>query len=366
MKIAFDYQVFSSQKYGGISRYFFELSQVMGDLSGVDLKIISPFYVNEYLKYKPMSTVGIHVPQLAKTGRIYRAVNKFISSGVMRRYSPDIVHETYYSYAGVAPKHSKVVVTVQDMIHEILPQNFSSRDKTRGEKAASINRADHIICASENTYNDLVEILRVPGDKVSVVHHGFELMFSPSGLRRHKDPYILFVGNRGGYKNFDCLLQAYAITPFLYKNFHLVVFGGGVLTPYEKARINQLSSEGLHIYQQNGDDSVLADLYKFAEVLVYPSLYEGFGIPPLEAMSCGCPVICSNISSIPEVVGDAAVLFEPESVESLVAALLELLDNTPFRNELLVKGYEQCKKFSWRKSAMETLNVYHNILGSKF
>lgn len=364
MRVAYDHQIFGWQRYGGISRYFFELARHIDVHEGVDFKIVSPLFINEYLLASGLPVAGIHVPQIRRTGRLYREVNRWIAPIAMRHFNPDLVHETYYSQGTVAPRRAKVVITVHDMIHELFPADFSKWDATKKEKASAVKRADHVICVSENTRRDLVRILDVNPSKTSVVHHGYELSQAPSGIRRCNEPYILYVGSRGGYKNFDSLLQAYAASGPLHKNFRLVAFGGGALTAREKTRIEELSGGRWSVLHLTGGDDVLADLYTFATAFVYPSLYEGFGIPPLEAMSCDCPVICADRSSLPEVVGNAAKLFNPETVDSLVEALNQVLFDSSIRQPLIDAGRLRCAAFSWRKCANETLELYKRVIES--
>ena len=365
MKIAFDHQIFSWQRYGGVSRYFFELAKNLPELeeSSIQTCVTSPLYVNNYLRQAAhsLNIKGVYAPAIRHTGRLNRALNEFLAWAILRNWIPDLVHETYYSRGSIAPRNAKVVITVHDMIHELFSSDFSSHDPTRNEKAAAIKRADHIICVSENTRRDLVRLLSVDPAKTSVVHHGYELLAVPSGIRRHEHPYILYVGSRRGYKNFDRLLQAYADTPAIHKNFHLVTFGGG-LSKQEKKQINQLSQGKWQVHHIKGDDDVLADLYQFAEAFIYPSLYEGFGIPPLEAMSCGCPVLCADRSSLPEVVGNAAEIFDPESVESITASMERVLFDSAYRQQLVELGRNRCTGFSWKKCAQQTLDVYRNVL----
>ncbi len=364
MRGAYDHQIFGWQRYGGISRYFFELARHIEVHEGVDLKIISPLFVNEYLLASGLPVAGIHALQIRRTGRLYRELNRWLAPFAMRHYKPDLVHETYYSQGTVAPRRAKVVITVHDMIHELFPADFSKWDATSKEKASAVKRADHVICVSENTRKDLVRILDVDPAKTSVVHHGYELSQAPAGIRRCNEAYILYVGSRGGYKNFDSLLQAYAASGHLHSNFRLVAFGGGPLTASEQARVETLSRGKWHVHHFSGGDDVLADLYSFAEVFVYPSRYEGFGIPPLEAMSCACPVLCSDRSSLPEVVGDAAGFFDPESVDSLIDALNQVVSDSSFRQTLINKGRLRCAEFSWKKCADETLEVYKRVIAT--
>lgn len=362
MRVAYDHQIFGWQRYGGISRYFYELARQMDANEAVDFKIVSPLFVNEYLLASALPVAGIHVPQIRRTGRLCRELNRWMAPIAIRHFNPDLVHETYYSQGTVAPRRAKVVITVHDMIHELFPNDFSKWDGTSREKASAIKRADHVICVSENTRRDLVRILDVDPAKTSVVHHGYELSQAPAGIRRCNEPYILYVGSRGGYKNFDSLLQAYAASTTLHNNFRLVAFGGGSLTAREQAHVEDLSGGKWDVLHFSGGDDMLADLYSFAEVFVYPSRYEGFGIPPLEAMSCACPVICSDRSSLPEVVGEAAGFFDPESVDSLVDALNQVVFDSSFRSSLIDKGRLRCADYSWRKCAEETLEVYGRLI----
>lgn len=366
MKIAYDHQIFGWQRFGGVSRYFFELANHLAGAEdgAVQCRIASPFHVNDYLRQAgpALQVMGVHAPAIRRTGRLYRMVNELLAPQFLRRWRPDILHETYYSRSTVAPKKTAVVVTVHDMIHELFPESFSRWDKTRKEKASAVRRADHVICVSENTRRDLVALLNVDPDKTSVVHHGYELLAGPTGLRHFREPFLLYVGGRGGYKNFDLLLQAYARTPRLYENFCLLAFGGGPLTRHEKYRINELSKGRWTVRQVGGDDALLADLYESAVAFVYPSLYEGFGIPPLEAMSLGCPVVCSNTSSIPEVVGGAALQFDPCQVDSIADALEAVSFDGGLRERLRQRGYGRISTFSWSRCAQETLNVYRKLL----
>lgn len=364
MRIAYDHQIFGWQRYGGISRYFFELARHIDQQVGGDFTIVSPLFVNEYLLAGELPIAGIHVPQIRRTGRLYRELNRWMAPIAMRHFNPDLVHETYYSQGSVAPRRAKVVITVHDMIHELFPADFYKLDATTKEKASAVKRADHVICVSENTRKDLIRILDVDPAKTSVVHHGYELSQAPAGIRRCNEAYILYVGSRGGYKNFDGLLQAFAASAPLHNNFRLVAFGGGPLTAREHARIEALSGGKWEVLHFSGGDDVLADLYSFAEVFVYPSRYEGFGIPPLEAMSCACPVLCSDRSSLPEVVGGAAGFFDPESLDSLINALNQVVSDSSFRQTLVSKGLLRCAEFSWSKCARETLEVYRRVVES--
>ena len=338
MKIVFDHQTFGWQKYGGISRYIYEIALQLSLQSGIDVTVASPFYVNEYLKKAPKSlkVLGVHVCQLPKTGRILRAINHVIVFLLVRYLRPNIVHETHYSSKRCAPKGAKVVLTVYDMIHERFSDQFSPFDSTIIEKAIAVAHADHIICISDQTRTDLIDLLKVSPDKISVVYLGFSLTCEPHLIKKidaSSQPFLLYVGARRGYKNFENLLKAYAASNYLSANYELVCFGGGDFTSKELGMMKALNINAKNIRQVSGSDEVLAGLYEAASVFVYPSLYEGFGIPPLEAMSFSCPVVCSNVSCIPEVVGDAAEMFDPNDIKSIQSAIERVVQNTEFKKE---------------------------------
>jgi glycosyltransferase involved in cell wall biosynthesis len=283
----------------------------------------------------------------------------------MKRFRPDIVHETYYSAWSSAPSKSKVVLTVYDMIHERFPENFSVLDPTRLEKALAVSRADHVICISEQTRRDLIEFLGVPAAKTSVVHLGFALPREDdpnSPLDVSIRPYLLHVGSRSGHKNFDLLLQAYGSSSKLKAEYDLICFGGGDFTSREGEAIMSRGLGGGGVRQVSGDDRMLAAYYRNARAFVYPSRYEGFGIPPLEAMSFGCPVVCSNVSSIPEVVGDAAEMFDPLDVNSIRTSIEKVVEDDGRRMELIGRGAKRLTAFSWKRCAEQTLEVYRKIL----
>lgn len=364
MKIAYDHQVFSWQRYGGISRYFFETANNISQHTQHEVRIISPLHVNAYLgAAAPDLTVkGIMLPHVKKTSRLINAVNQLLVKPELLHFRPDIVHETYYSQTRLAPKSSKVILTVYDMIHERYSEFFSPRDKLAAIKAAAVARADHVICISENTRRDVIDILNVDPAKTSVVYLGVSLTQQTSVAAEMKRPYLLYVGLRGGYKNFDALLQAYAMSRGLMSNYDLLAFGGGDWTNVELARARELGIDMSHLLNVQGDDSLLASLYRGASLFVYPSLYEGFGIPPLEAMSFGCPVVCSDASSLPEVVGNAAELFDPKSTAALLAAVEQVLNDSERRKSLIDRGYLRAGLFSWERCAEQTVEVYEKVL----
>jgi glycosyltransferase involved in cell wall biosynthesis len=365
LQVTYDYQIFCLTLYGGISRYFCEVASRLATRDGVTPRILAPCYINRCLReVEGVPVSGISVPKLPKTGRILLQVNKAVSSMMLRAACPDIVHETYYSAKRLAPRGARTVITVHDMIHEKFRHHVSSADTTGAMKALAVQHADFIICVSENTRKDLVELLGVPSDKISVVYHGCSLprhaMPSPHSIV--DGSYLLYVGMRGGYKNAEGLLRAFAQSTKLKADHKLIFFGGGAFSREEQATIAGLGLTSKQVLQLSGGDIMLTTLYAHASAFVYPSLYEGFGMPPLEAMTFGCPVVSSNTSSMPEVLGAAAMYFNPTNIEEMRFAIELVLDSQELRSDLVRRGREHVLMFSWDRCAMETVQIYQNLL----
>lgn len=372
MKIAYDQHIFRLQTYGGISRYFCEIASRIAQAPGVLVSITAPMHINAYLKHVPPGIVsGFSAPRtnLLKSDYarlVLKGTGILLGDLMLRSGAPDVLHETYYSRHRPGPRRARRVLTIYDMIHEKFSPNFHQLDKTAHNKALAAERADHVICISESTRRDAIEILRLPPDKTSVIHLGFDLMTSPEVSAEEsplpaKEPFLLYVGTRDGHKNFSRLLQAYASSPRLKAEFKLICFGGGAFLPDELGMIHALGLKQERIAQLGGDDQLLARLYKGASAFIYPSLYEGFGIPPLEAMAHGCPVVCSDTSSIPEVVGDAGEYFDPADIESMQSAIERVVESDSLHELLIERGHKRLKAFSWDRCAAETLDIYKKL-----
>lgn len=365
MLIVYDHNIFSWQSYGGISRYVTEIATRVNQVENCSAKVLAPLFVNSFLKNLPTSErIGLPVPKIPKTGKIKYLINDLLSILWLKKNKPDIFHETYCAPRKLAPNNSVVVLTVYDMNHEMLPEYFPVQDRAPLYKARAVKRANHIICISNNTKKNLMNIHNVPEDKISVIYLGYEFN-SKITLRTWRNligvPYILFVGPRYSYKNFWRLVTAFAKSKLL-SDFKLVCFGGSALTNCEMKKIRSANLSTDRVIHLQGSDIILASLYQHATVFVYPSLCEGFGIPPLEAMSCSCPVICSNAGPLPEVAGKAAYYFDPYNEQDLQLAIEKVVFSNTLQNKLVTEGLEQIQQYSWEKCATQTLTLYKSLV----
>jgi len=377
MKIAYDSQIFCAQVYGGVSRYFCEIAPRISKTPGVQVSITAPMHINAYLAHVSSGIVsgfrapdtdrfqtsrGVNYPRLA-----LRGLGLLMGDWMLRAMKPDIVHETYFSPYRLGSRRARRVLTIYDMIHEKFASSFPHADKTARYKALAAERADHVICISESTRRDAIEILGLPPEKTSVIYLGFDLMGKAaaridSPIFSVRKPFLLYVGMRGGYKNFIRLLQAYGASPQVRAEYELICFGGGAFLAEELETMRVLGLDNGQVSQLGGNDQLLGRLYEQASAFVFPSLYEGFGIPPLEAMSHDCPVVCSNTSSIPEIVGDAGEYFDPADIDSMRAAIERVVASDSHQKLLIDKGHERLKSFSWDRCAVETLDVYKHLI----
>ena len=366
MKIAFDHQIFCSQYYGGISRYFVSTALEMQN-KGHDLRVFAPFYINNYLSELLNPAVkGRYLKKYPpKTSRIFSELNPYLSRRQIGKWRPNVVHETYFSKTRMAPLNVPTVLTVYDMIHERFPNTLAANDKTTELKRLAVERADHVICISNSTRNDLIELFNVRPEKTSTVYLASDITpalilgESQKGVR----PYLLYVGMRSGHKNFSGLIDALVTSPKLKADFDVVAFGGGAFSEAEEQMITAHGFLADQVRHVKGDDTALGRLYACAAAFVYPSLYEGFGLPPLEAMAQGCPVISSNTSSMPEIIGDAGELFPPTDLSAVAKAIEAVVYSESRRADLISKGRERLKEFSWQKCADQTLAIYQGLHG---
>ncbi len=365
MLICYDYQIFSLQKVGGISRYFVELAERLARYDdGIETTVIAPLHINEYLSRSSVKKIDKKFFAFPGKHHFLPQVNRRITARILKKLQPDIFHETYYSNF-LQEVNAPRVLTVYDMIHELYPEQFDGLEKKIPEyKAAAVSRADHIIAISQNTRADVISYLGIPENKISVIPlasslEEASLSFS-CNCKKWDKPYLLYVGLRQGVKNFSTLLMAYRRSKILPQGYDLLCVGGGPFTHQESSVIEH-SGLKKKIHQLQADDMHLKMLYSNATVFVYPSLYEGFGLPLLEAMKCGCPVVCSNTSSMPEIAGDAACYFNPADEEELRTVLERMVLSETEQEYYLQRGYEREKKFSWSACVEKTAQLYRSL-----
>lgn len=362
MKIAYDNQIFNLQKYGGISRYIVNLATGVSKYKN-EVKIFAGIHQNGYINNKlPIEVLGNKVTYPSRGQGKLTSLNNVFMNEIIARWSPDIVHKTYYFNAKKFDSPS--ILTVHDMIHEIYSEQFSDTDKTIRLKRKAVEQADHIIAVSHSTKRDLINLFDVNESKITVIHHGISKETTHLHLNENHIPtlpsFMLYVGQREGYKNFRKLLEGYALTKAS-SEYNIIAFGGGKFTKEEQKLITKLGLTR-KVIQISGDDSLLRELYSSAMAFIYPSLYEGFGMPILEAMSNNCPVICSDTSSLPEVGGNAVIYFDPNEASSICETIDIIIGNDVRRHNLIKLGQERLNSFSWDKCSIETIKVYKKII----
>lgn len=360
LRVAYDHRVFAYQQHGGVSRYFARLVEHLAEFQ-VRPKVISPLFISERLLDLPKSAVwGRFVSPSPRHIRAAAKLGEGLHRPLAWLFSPRVIHETEYHWRRIAPADVPIVTTVHDMIAELFTDRLSGGDSYASNKKASIARAATIICISENTRRDLLSLYPECEDRTVVIRLGFD---APSGAGTalpipHGRPYMLYVGQRRDfYKNFSGLVAAYAQSRCLRDELDVVCVGGGSFQPHERELMKRWGVVD-KFFQQTADDLALQNWYRHARVFVYPSLYEGFGIPPLEAMAADCPAVCMHASSVPEVCGDAAEYAVPGETDSLRAAIEKVAFSAERAAALREAGRKRLKLFSWRECARQTSEVY--------
>ncbi len=362
VRVVLDHRIFAHQTYGGISRYFAGIAPLLGQ-HGIAPRIVAPLYVNHYLERLPAELVwGRRIDEWRGARRLSRALGDALARPLASLSGARIVHETFFGRERLAPRGAALVLTVYDMTHELFADELGDAP-TCIAKAAAIARADRILCISQSTLDDLVRLYPEAEARARVTHLGFDAQTfvrqaPPASLGQR--PYLLHVGYRASYKNFSGLLDAFAGSPRLRAEFDLVCGGGPAFSEDERALI---ARHGLvdRVRQIAGGDTKLAALYAGAALFVYPSLYEGFGIPPLEAMAAGCPVVAVRASSVPEVCGQAAHYAEDGSPEALGVAIEAVVWSAGRQAELRTAGAERIIGFTWERTAAQTAACYREL-----
>ncbi|PJZ58173.1 glycosyltransferase family 4 protein [Leptospira barantonii] len=388
MKILYDHQIFTLQRFGGISRYFYEIMRGLKKNFAVDVKHSVLYSSNEYLQDRDLFPLEKEYsyqdwyPSIRFRGmyRVFRLLQWFglipypkremarLISKEIANEDFDIFHPTYYSpyfLKDLSNRKKPYVLTVHDMIHEKFPDYFSDAREVIENKKTAIENADSIVAISLNTKSDLLKYYNIPESKIKVIYHGTSFAsdsLSEKTSESNKKDYILFTGNRSYYKNFSFFLKSVRAIFQEFPRLQLYCVGGGAFNREELQLIQEFGLLKRVEQFRFENDEELAAYYKNALLFVFPSRYEGFGIPLLEAFSCGCPVACSNTSSFPEVAGEAAFYFDPDQSESIYTTLRTALLEPEQRKEKIQKGKIQLSKFSWEKTTKETYELYESII----
>jgi glycosyltransferase involved in cell wall biosynthesis len=300
---------------------------------------------------------------------------------VLHRERPDVFHAPHYVLP--AAVRCRSVVTIHDCIHLLFPQYVSRRVLSR--RAARLyartamwlaaRRSDRILTGSEASKRDILRLFNVPADKIEVVYHAIDEHFAvtPGDDRvaqvreRYQlhHTFALYVGSIRPHKNLLRLIEAFhRLRQSGLDDLQLLIIGDEIskLPALRRAVHRHKLHKHVRFLGYVADDT-LAVLYRLASVFVFPSLYEGFGLPPLEAMASGTPVVTSNVSSLPEVAGDAAIFVDPYDVSSIVDGMRRVLTEPALAESLRRKGLRRAREFSWERSVRRTLDVYRAVAG---
>jgi glycosyltransferase involved in cell wall biosynthesis len=306
----------------------------------------------------------------------YSVREQFHVPWVLHRERPDVFHAPHYVLPPAARCRS--VVTIHDCIHLMFPQYLPSRMAYAYARASmwmAVRRSHRILTVSEASKRDIIHFFNVQPEKIVVVYNAIDERFRAAPSEEHvarvreryqlAHGFILYVGNIKPHKNLVRLIEAYDLLRRRGFDLKLLIIGDEIskLPALRRAVHKHKLHKHVRFLGYQPDDT-LAVLYRLAEVFVFPSLYEGFGLPPLEAMACGTPVVTSNVSSLPEVTGDAAVLVDPYEVESIADGVQRVLTDPALGAELRKKGIARAREFSWERSVARTQELYREVGGS--
>ena len=292
-----------------------------------------------------------------------------------RRERLDLLHAPHYVLPVLTPSRS--VVTIHDCIHLMFPEYLRHRLGYAFARAAlytAAHKSDRIFTVSEQSKRDILKFFDVPPEKIVVTPNAIDDRFSVPPSEEHvvntreryqlSHSYLLYVGNIKPHKNLERLIEAFHLVRMQGRSeLELIIIGD------EISKLQSLR-RAVHKYDIHRNvrflgyvpDKTLAVLYRLASVFVFPSLYEGFGLPPLEAMASGTPVVTSNVSSLPEVVGDAAVLVDPYKAEAIADGILTVLQSAHIREDLRKRGFARVKEYSWARSVQRVRDIYGEVL----
>ena len=366
MRVAFDAHVVGERESGNETYAVNLLRALVNDPGGNSYQVLTPHpdRLRAIMELPPSATI-VRVRPATSVLRI-----PFGIPSAVRRYRSEVLHVSYVAPPAVA---CPTVVTVHDLSYLAYPQSLSPRARLILTNLVpfSVRRAARVIAVSRFTRDDLVRRYGIAEEKISMIHEAAGPAFQPiddAGSRPLPEgvtqPFVLAVGNLEPRKNLARLIEAFAALarePGVTAKLVLV----GRAKGQADALARLVEQHGLRervVFTGFVEERELVRLYNRAAVFVYPSLYEGFGLPPVEAMACGCPVVASNVTAMPEVLGDAALLVDPTSTYALAEAMREVLGREGLASDLRVRGLRQAARYSWAKAAEQTGEVYRKAV----
>lgn len=356
MKILFDHQLFSWQRWGGASKYF---AMLLNNMPKENWDTTTIFSNNEYVKALNLFSCRHLFSNKVFSGQglLMHTLNKPYSLYRLRKRDYDVYHQTHFDPFGLRAIKNKPMVTT---FHDINCSTLNPDMKMVKWQEQSLNRANKVVAVSCNTKQDLVNTFNIAPEKVEVIYHGIEtdnLSYAP---RIFDFPYILYVGTRDHHKNFERFAKAYSVFQKKFQNIRLVCTWKD-FTPSEKELIHRLNISD-RVIHYSANEAEMNTLYKNALFFAFPSLYEGFGMPILEAMINKCPVVLSNASCFPEIAQNAGLYFNPNEIDDMVAVMSRVAESENLRTELVSLGLKRVADFSWGKCAQEHMRVYESII----
>lgn len=370
LHLLIDDEIFIYQRFGGVSRIFAILLERLKKEPDINLLFRSTYSENEYLQavYPSVYPPFLKNYQFPLKGKIMRGVLKSINHAHIKRQllsgKVDVFHPSFYEdfyIEALKKSKAKLVFTVHDLIHEKFPANESDR-RIAEKKAANIACADKIIVVSEHTKKDLIACYpHVNPAIISVVYLSHSLPIRSEPILELPKKYILFIGERAGYKNFNQLLRVFAKLVEQHPDLFLFCAGSRSFSASELKLIHDLRIAD-RVKQKALSEMQLKYAYENAFFFVFPSLYEGFGIPVLESFAAKTPVLISNRSSLPEVAGEAASMFNPDDEQDFLEKMNSLVNDIDLRENLIAKGSKRVEQFSWEIHYAKTLAVYHSLI----
>ncbi len=376
MKIGIDASLVVGEK-AGVGFYTACLLEALAALDQVNDYVLYPFFYHVFdPRFKelkpPASNFSVRFSRLPEKWTRYL----WFRSGIPRHWllgPADVLHSTTYC---CPRRHTgKLVMTIYDISFIHYPEHHTEANRVHCLKGTldGASMADRIIAISEHTKRDLIEYLNIPEDRVVVTPLAARKEFKPRPPEEARayamdrwglnSPYLLSVGTLEPRKNIRRLIGAFCSLPRdIRDNYQLVIAGGkGWLSSDIYRTVTDMGMESRIQFLGYVPEPDLPWLYCGATCFIYPSLYEGFGLPPLEAMAAGIPVIASNTSSMPEVLGNAGILVDPGSEEDIGSSVIKVLSNSDLRREMSNKGISRSALFSWEKTAAQTLKVYESL-----